>query len=317
MKILLVIDGSSYSRMATSMVWALRPARDTAVTVMTVVPEHIFLGGITLGKLRGAQERREVQQQKALELLQQSVKALGDARLKVDSLVRWGNPAEEILKESDKNGASLVVMGARGVADPLSFRLGSVAQTVMKYAKTGVLLVRETSSVQNRKATPRKTGLNRVVLATDGSRYSETVAQFLLGLPLPRQCEVIVITALQSHLAALLKTPTLDFQTNQELIAQLQASEDGEARKITDMVGKQFQLKGYRAASVVMRGGAAECILAAAREYNPDIIALGRRGLTGIESLLMGSVAERIARYANCSVLIGHNPVSKTLVVEN
>jgi nucleotide-binding universal stress UspA family protein len=304
-KVLLVIDGSSYSKMATSMVWALQLPHNTAVTVMTIVPEHTFLGGITLGNLGGTQARKEVQQQKALELLQHSVKALGSARLKVESLVRWGNPAEEILRETDKSGASLVVMGAKGIADPLSFRLGSVAQTVMKHTKASVLLIRETSAVQNRAATPKRTGLRRVILATDGSRYSEAVVQFLLDLPLPRQCEVIVITALQSHLAALLKTPTLDFQTNQELLAQLQASEEGEARKITDRIEKQFQAKGRKAVSVVMRGGAAECILAAAREYNPDIIALGSRGLTGIESLFLGSVAERVARYANCSVLIG------------
>ncbi len=46
-------------------------------------------------------------------------------------------------------------------------------------------------------------------------------------------------------------------------------------------------------------------ILEAAKEYKPDIIALGSRGLGGIEPLLIGSVAERVARYANCSVLIG------------
>ena len=46
----------------------------------------------------------------------------------------------------------------------------------------------------------------------------------------------------------------------------------------------------------------------AAEEHNPDIIALGSRGLTAIESFLMGSVAERVARYANCSVLIGRAP---------
>jgi len=61
---------------------------------------------------------------------------------------------------------------------------------------------------------------------------------------------------------------------------------------------------GYRTASVVIRGVAGECILAAAKEYNPDIIAVGSRGLTGIDSFLLGSVAERVARYASCSVLI-------------
>ena len=143
------------------------------------------------------------------------------------------------------------------------------------------------------------------MLATDGSKYSDMVTQFLLDLPLPRQTEVIVITALQSHLEAWMKTPTLDFRTNQELLERLHTAEEDEARKITAKAQKRFQERGYKTASVVVRGGAGECLLAVAKEYSPDIVAVGSRGLTGIESFLLGSVAERVARYANCSVLIG------------
>ena len=42
--------------------------------------------------------------------------------------------------------------------------------------------------------------------------------------------------------------------------------------------------------------------------HNPDIIALGSKGLTAIESFIMSGVAERVARYADCSVLIGRTP---------
>jgi len=306
MKVLLVVDGSSYSIMATEMVESLRLPAQTEITVMTVVPEHTFLGGINFAKLRGASPKKDAQQQKALELLQQPAQTLGASKLKVDSVVRWGNPAEEILKASDKSGASLVVIGAKGLTDPLSFRLGSVALTVMKHAKASVLLVRHTAAITDQASPPKKkTAIKRVLLATDGSKNSEMVADFLLNLPLPRNCEVIVITALQSHLSAWMKTPTLDFQANQELLARLQAAEESEARKITAKSENQFKTKGYKTASVVLRGGAAESILAAAKEYKPDIIALGSRGLSGIEFLLLGSVAERVTRYANCSVLIG------------
>lgn len=306
MRILLVIDGSSHSDMATRTLKALRLSSMTEVTVVTVVPEHTFLGGITLGKLRGVSVKKEAQQQKATELLQGAVQALSASRLKVKSLVRWGNPAEEILKVVDERGISLVVMGAKGLTDPLSFRLGSVALAVMKHARASVLLVREIATVTEASLNRGKTtAINRVLLATDGSKYADAVVQLLLDIPLPRHTEVIVTTALQSHLEAWIKTPTLDFRTNQELLANLQAAEEHEARKITTKAEKQFQTKVYKTASEVMRGGAAECILAAAKEYKPDIIALGSRGLSGIESLLLGSVAEMVARYANCSVLIG------------
>ena len=310
MKILLVVDGSPYSDMATRMLKALRLPSRTEVAVMTVVPEHTFLGGITLGKLRDASVKKEAQQQKAHDLLQDAVQMLSTGRLKVEGVVRWGNPAKEILKLIEASGSSLVVMGAKGLTDPLAFRLGSVAQTVMRHARASVLLVREKSATTNQALpTKRKTAtIARVLLATDGSKYSDMVTQFLLDLPLLRQSQVIVMTALQSHLAAWVKTPTLDFQTNQEILAMLQAAEESEARKITAKVEKQFQTKGYKTTSVVVMGGAAESILSAAEKYKPDIVALGSKGLTGIESLLLGSVAERVARYANCSVLIGRAP---------
>ena len=309
MKVLLVVDGSSYSDAATNMLKALHLHSEAKVIVMTVVPEHTFLGGITLGKLQGTLAIKDAQQYKALELVRHSAKALSDIRPRVETIVRWGNPAEEIIKEVNNNSASLVVMGAKGLTDPLSFRLGSVAQTVMKHARASVLLVREKSATTERRLSGRSktTTISRVLLATDGSKYSDVVAQFLLDLPSPHYSQVIVVTALQSHLAAWVKTPTLDFQTNQELLARLQEAEENEARKITSKAEKQFQSKGYKTASIVKRGGAAESILAVAKEYSPDIIALGSRGLAGIESLLLGSVAERIARHANCSVLIGRS----------
>lgn len=53
MKALLVVDGSSYSDMAAKTLKALRLPSRTEVTVMTVVPEHTFLGGITLDTFKG------------------------------------------------------------------------------------------------------------------------------------------------------------------------------------------------------------------------------------------------------------------------
>ncbi|MFC1934464.1 universal stress protein [Chloroflexota bacterium] len=311
MKILLVVDGSSYSDVAIKMLGALRLPAKTEVAILTVVPEATFLGGVTLDVIRGTSQARkkahEEQQQKALELLQRIAGTLGEGKLKVETMVCWGNPAEVILQEAEEGKASLIVMGAKGLTDPLSFRLGSVALKVMKYATASVLLVRtKVATVAQEPRKKDKTAtVSRVLLATDGSKYSDMVTHFLLNLPLPRQLEVIVITALQSHLEAWMKTPTLDFRTNQELLDRLHTAEEAEARKITGKAEKQFQKSGYKTASVIVRGGAGECILAAAKEYSPDIVAVGSKGLTGIESFLLGSVAERVARYVNCSVLIG------------
>jgi nucleotide-binding universal stress UspA family protein len=310
MKLLLVVDGSAYSETAAKMLGALRFLAEVEVTILTVVPETTFLGGITLDVIRGTSQARkkarEEQQQQAIGLLQRTAQTLTEDNIKVETLVCWGNPAEVILREAEKRNISLIVIGAKGLTNQLSFHLGSVALKVMRHAKASVMLVRPKAATVSQE--PQKKSkyaiINRVLLATDGSKYADAATHLVMEFFLPHQTEVTVITALQSLLEVWMKAPTLDLRTNQELLANLQATEENEARKITNKVEKQFQIKGYKTASIVMRGGASECILLAVKKYNPDIIALGSRGLSGFESFLIGSVTERVARYADCSVLI-------------
>ena len=96
-----------------------------------------------------------------------------------------------MIKQSSEMSADLVVFSAKGIGDPPRFPLGSTAQKAMKYADASVLLVREGVS-----------RMRRVLLATDGSKYSDAVADFLLRLSLPVECQVIVVTALQCYAAA-------------------------------------------------------------------------------------------------------------------
>ena len=297
MKILLALDGSLYSEMVIQTVKALQLPSETEVTVMTVVPEYTFLGGITLDILRGGSSvRKETQQQKAAELLRNPAQSLTANGLKIESLVRWGNPAEEILNATHEKQVDLVVIGAKGMGDPARFPLGSVAQKVVKYADCSVLLAREKTAM-----------FRRVLLAMDGSKDADAVATFLLELPLPRRSEVILLTSLQSHSASLSKMLSFDLENNRQTLAELQVNEEREARKLLNKTKKQFQDKGYEVSLLVPRGEPAEEILASADTLYPDLIALGAKGLTGIEAFLLGNVAQRVARFSRYSVLIGRS----------
>ena len=63
-------------------------------------------------------------------------------------------------------------------------------------------------------------------------------------------------------------------------------------------------LASVDAESVVLDGVAAPEILRIATERHADMIVLGSHGRTGIGRVLMGSVAEEVARKAPCPVLI-------------
>jgi len=306
MRILLAIDGSSYSDITTKTLQALRLSPQNEVTVMTVIPEHAFLGGITIDKLKGASTtKKKAQEEEAFKLIQGPVHLLDGQGLKVESLVRWGNPAHTILKVAEERNAALIVVGAKGLTNYPAFRLGSVSQAVMKHAKVSVLLARKKTLKPSKSTQPGGQGISidRVLFATDGSRYADMAAKFLLDLPLPLTTKVIVLTV-QSGMATLQKVPLLMPEIGQEVIANLLAAEEKEAQKIITGNSQQFRENGYKVISLIKEGAAGESILRTIDEYDPDVIAVGARGLSGIESLFLGSVSERLARHAPCSVLI-------------
>lgn len=61
---------------------------------------------------------------------------------------------------------------------------------------------------------------------------------------------------------------------------------------------------GRDADVVAVTGAPADVIVEEARRRGADLIVVGRRGLTGAERLVMGSVSAKVARTAGCSVLI-------------
>jgi nucleotide-binding universal stress UspA family protein len=62
----------------------------------------------------------------------------------------------------------------------------------------------------------------------------------------------------------------------------------------------------------LVRGDAAAEILRATREVQGDLIVMGTHGRTGLGRLLMGSVAEKVLRGAECPVLTVRVPLSSS-----
>lgn len=59
-----------------------------------------------------------------------------------------------------------------------------------------------------------------------------------------------------------------------------------------------------KVATVIRQGKAFVEIIREAKEKDMDMIVMGSHGRTGISHMLIGSVAEKVVRKANCPVLI-------------
>jgi len=297
LKTLLAYDGSPQSEMAAKVLAALPLPPQAEVNVLTVVPQHTFLGGVTIDRLTQTKAGRvtshKAEEQRGIRLLRKPAETLKSLGYTVNTTVCWGKPAEEILKTACAMPADLVAIGAMGHVESDRFLLGDVAHKVMKYADCSVLLAKEPVGA-----------IKRVLLATDGSKYSAAATQFLLELPLTRKAEVFLIAVLESRIAAWMKTPTLNLDRNRDLLAELQQAEEKEAKKLLNETRKPFKEGGYRVSTLVLKGEPAEEILLVASTLNPELMVLGAKGLTGIERFLLGSVAQRVARFSPYSVLI-------------
>lgn len=64
----------------------------------------------------------------------------------VESVVRRGSPADEIVRYAEEKGTGLIVMGSRGWGEMHAVLLGSVSERVLHSAPCPVLIVRLTGN---------------------------------------------------------------------------------------------------------------------------------------------------------------------------
>ena len=58
--------------------------------------------------------------------------------------------------------------------------------------------------------------------------------------------------------------------------------------------------------TLMLQGDPAEALLDTAEEEGVDLIVVGNRGMLGAKRFFLGSVPDRVAHHASCSVLIVH-----------
>jgi len=297
-KILLAVDGSRHSEAAIGLIKALKIGKQAEATILTVISEHVFLGGHTLVDLLGRStalktQLRKAEEERALELLAKLSKMLATRGLKVETMIRRGSPADEIIKTCQSIGADLALVGLKGASNAPEFLLGGVAHKVIKYAPCSVLVAKKESEA-----------INKVLVPLDGSKYSDEVMQFLLRMPLPHHTEILLITVVQSFAAAFVKAYTLDLERDRQIIAELQKAEEDVAERLMTKAEGQVRKGGYKVSAIVARGDPSQEILRETARQNVDLIILGAKGLTEVRGFLLGNVAQRIARYAKPSVLV-------------
>lgn len=80
-----------------------------------------------------------------------------------------------------------------------------------------------------------------------------------------------------------------------------------QGRDLINKAVERARSQGVNAEGLLETGtDAAETIINVANNLNVDLIIVGSRGLKGLTRFLLGSVSEKVVRYANKPVLVVH-----------
>lgn len=140
-KILVTTDGSENSKKALLEAKKLAACLGAEVDILTVV-DNSFLYAHIEEKYYTLRKTDEELDALGKELLEDSLKIFDDFEGEVRVKLRTGDPADGIIKQTEKEKYDLVIMGSRGLGTFSRAMLGSVSNKVLNHVKSNVLIVK-------------------------------------------------------------------------------------------------------------------------------------------------------------------------------
>lgn len=158
-KVLVPLDGSGFSRQALHYLRELLPPRDFEVVLVRVAgtpegftsppPKPLALDAWLLNQ-EGIEPEHPIYQSQVWDALKAELDAeleadagaLADAGFAVETVVRFGDAAQEIIALAERASVDLVVMATHGRSGLGRLLMGSVAEAVLRGLSIPVMMVR-------------------------------------------------------------------------------------------------------------------------------------------------------------------------------
>jgi nucleotide-binding universal stress UspA family protein len=147
--------------------------------------------------------------------------------------------------------------------------------------------------------------LQRVLVALDGSEHSRHALELAARLPLPAEAGCVAVHVLRPYapFPGLLPTDRPEFDAAVRAVNQQRHQE---AEALTAEAVSLLTMRGKHVRAEVREGDPAEQLLELAEADRADLIIAGARGVSTIQGLRVGSVADRLLKSAPCSLLLVH-----------
>lgn len=205
-----------------------------------------------------------------------------------------GPVVDAILSHAERIGARVIVLGSQGHGAIARLLLGSTSLGVVRGMRDAALVVR---------GHPR--GVTKVAVGFDGSTAARHAVTFLAGLDAPAGGQVTLVRVLQpTRLPSVGRLPAAARQAVLSQAAAVDAAEEKKAAREAETAAAELRRAGWKVDVVLRKGEPLSELLAATKRAHAQLLAVGARGHSAVERLLLGSVVEGALHRSPVSVLV-------------
>ena len=289
-KVMVTLDGSGFAERALPMAEAIGRTTGAAILLVSVLPgkgrpRSVSKSSSTDNTLSADQADKEAY----LSAIAGRMKMAG---LSADYTVVSGAVAESINVLIQESQADMLVMSTRGLSGMGRLLLGSTADTVVQFATRPVLLIRPEKLAPGQ--TPQ---LNKVVVALDGTSFSERILPFVKLLGNAINGEIVLLTVPE------VPEPEM-YGSMQDAVTDLRREAEISAWRYLKAVVSLLGREGVTVRPLVTGSRPATTIVEVAGSEQADLVMLATHRRGEIDRLFAGSVADRVIRNTNCPVFL-------------
>jgi len=141
--------------------------------------------------------------------------------------------------------------------------------------------------------------ISKILVGYDGSKAGDKALEYAIGIAKSFNAKLYILHVIEEGKIAIAPDSTM--------YPSLIETMEKQGRDLLNKALENAKNAGVYAEALLEVGtDAAETIINVANRLNVDIIIVGSRGLKGLTRFLLGSVSEKVVRYANKPVLVVH-----------
>ena len=283
-RILVASDGSQIAKAAvrTALLFPWpSPSTAGAVTARFVRPE--YRRSVVLAVLDRTAEA----------VAADTARTLGRRWADAEARVLKGGPADAIVAEARRTHADVIVVGWRGHGTVRRLLMGSVSRAVVRQSPCAVLVARKAVRA-----------VGTILLGIDGSSHSFSAFDLVTRLPSNGR-RIVLFTAID---AMRMPSPVHLTSSIQATIAaeirRTNRRRRADAERNLRRMKTELKRGGWKVTTVVTDGSPLNDLLRQIAISRADLLVVGARGVTGLNRVLLGSVADGALNRSPVPVLV-------------